>query len=444
MSAHLSNELVERFHAQQLATGDRGVIYHHILGCEACRRRVVDAQTEAMAVGALTAHLLPKESDEPYHLDPETIEAFVDEKLDTTDRNLAKLHLQDCASCAAEVEDLRESLATMKAASRNHEATPAIAVASRFPRFSIPTRIAALIAVASFAVIALFVIWKLRSTGPGQTPVGGRNVTVQTQPTPVPSSQANAPSPTPSLGPTPNVAQNGSKQTPLESNEPIVALKDGQNQIALDKSGNLSGVDSLPPDSRIAVRDALAGEHLKRPEVLNEVASADVSTRSSGSNEEHISITYPVRAVIQQNQPTLRWIPSKTAEGYEVEIADETFHQVAKSEKLPATVGSWTPATRLKRGGTYTWTIRVVNKGGEPAPVTSTAKFKLLSEEKARALNQLKSRSRSHLALGLFYAREGMITEAQREFRILVKDNPNSTLTRTLLAEVQSWAKRNN
>src|SRR5262249_29901311 len=156
-------------------------------------------------------------------------------------------HLEDCVSCAAEVEDLRESLATMKAASRSNETTPPIAVVSRFARFSMPTRVAAVIAFASFVMIALFVIWKLRSTGPGQTPIGGRDATVQTQPTPVPSSQANVPGPTPSLGPIPNVAENGSKETPSPGNETILALKDGQNQIALDKSGNVSGVDSLPP-----------------------------------------------------------------------------------------------------------------------------------------------------------------------------------------------------
>ena len=54
MNAHLSNEIVERFHNHSLTVGDRGVIYNHILGCEACRRRVVTPQTEAVAVQALS------------------------------------------------------------------------------------------------------------------------------------------------------------------------------------------------------------------------------------------------------------------------------------------------------------------------------------------------------------------------------------------------------
>src|SRR5258708_22865487 len=122
MNAHLSSEIVERFHNQSLSGGDRGVIYNHILACEACRRRVVTSETEAVVITTLTDHLLPQVDEEPYHLDPATIEAFVDDKLVTFDRNIAKLHLEDCTECSDEVTDLRESLATMRAAS--HKAEP--------------------------------------------------------------------------------------------------------------------------------------------------------------------------------------------------------------------------------------------------------------------------------------------------------------------------------
>src|SRR5438876_5547349 len=156
MNTHLSNEIVERFHRQSLSVGDRGVIYNHILGCETCRRRVITPQTEAVAVQALNDHLLPQEGEEPYHLDPATIEAFVDDKLDALDRNIAKLHLEDCAECSDEVNDLRESLATMRATSRAAE----VSIPARsHARFSTPMRVAAAVAVVSFAAIALLVIW---------------------------------------------------------------------------------------------------------------------------------------------------------------------------------------------------------------------------------------------------------------------------------------------
>ena len=66
------------------------------------------------------------------------------------------------------------------------------------------------------------------------------------------------------------------------------------------------------------------------------------------------------------------------------------------------------------------------------------AKFKVLEEVKARELNRLK-RANSHLALGVFYAQEGMATEADREFQFLVDNNPQSSIAQRLLRIIESW-----
>ena len=434
MNAHLSNEIVERFHNQSLTVGDRGVIYNHILGCETCRRRVVTAQTEAVAVQALSNHLLPQEGDEPYHLDPATIEAFVDDKLDALDRNIAKLHLEDCAECSDEVTDLRESLATMRATSQAAEVT---IPARPHARFSTPMTIAAAVALVSFALIALFVIWRVKST----VTLPGREIAVQNQPTPAPSPSVTTPgvAPSPNLAANPNGPNEGPPQPPKGS---VVSVKDGANEIALDKAGNVTGVESLPAESRIAVKSALEGEKLDRPDVLDDLATAQVAVRGPNGAEEPMKIVYPRNAVIAEAQPTLRWAASKTAAAYRIEIADEGFHQVAKSQDLPASTLTWTPTSPLKRGMVYTWTIRAVNQNGELSSVTSQGKFKVLAEDGNRRLNRLKFTSQSHLALGLFYAREGMIAQAEREFGVLVKENPDSALAKRLLSEVRSWRKR--
>ena len=434
MNAHLSNEIVERFHNQSLTVGDRGVIYNHILGCETCRRRVVTAQTEAVAVQALSNHLLPQEGDEPYHLDPATIEAFVDDKLDALDRNIAKLHLEDCAECSDEVTDLRESLATMRATSQAAEVTIS---ARRHSKFSTPMTIAAAVALVSFAVIALFVIWRLKST----VTLPGREIAVQNQPTPAPSPSVTTPgvAPSPNLAANPNGPNGGPPQPPKGS---VVSVKDGANEIALDKAGNVTGVESLPTESRIAVKSALEGEKLDRPDVLDDLTTAQVAVRGPNGDEEPMKIVYPRNAVIAEAQPTLRWAASKTAAAYRIEIADEGFHQVAKSQDLPASTLTWTPTSPLKRGMVYTWTIRAVNQNGELSSVTSQGKFKVLAEDGNRRLNRLKFTSQSHLALGLFYAREGMIAQAEREFGVLVKENPDSSVAKRLLSEVRSWRKR--
>jgi hypothetical protein len=441
MSAHLSNEIVERFHTQSLTGGDRGVIYSHILGCETCRRRVVTSQAETAALGKISDHFLPQEGEEPYHVDPATIEAFVDNTLDALDRSTAKLHLEDCAECSAEVADLRESLATMKAASQV-ERQIARRIASSPPfGLSVPLRIAAMVAMIVFAAIALVLVLRWRSTGPAQ-PSNGRDVTAGTQPTPLASPQVPgvAPSPNVVVSP-PKLAENPPGEGPERQQRALVALKDGANEIRIDQSGKIIGLPSLPAESRQAMKEALTGESINRPDVLDELISTQVSERATAGNEERIILVYPAKSVIQENQPTLRWTASKTAEAYRIEIADDKFHQVAKSEDLPATSQNWTPSTPLKRGQIYTWTIRAVNKGGALSSLTSQAKFKVLAADRIRELNQVKA-SQSHLALGLFYAREGMIAEAEAEFGILMKQNADSTLSRKLLTQIRSWRKR--
>lgn len=202
---------------------------------------------------------------------------------------------------------------------------------------------------------------------------------------------------------------------------------------------------TIPHDrSHILSTRRFPGHRLPRPKpcAKSDLLDYEVSVRAPNEKEELIKILYPTTVVIAEQRPRLRWAAAKTAEAYRIEIADEGFHQVAKSEDLPATMLAWTPTSPLKRGVVYTWTIRAVKQNGEPSSVTSQGKFKVLSNDRNSTLNRLKSVSRSHLALGLFYAREGMMAQAESEFAILVKGNPDSAIAKRLLTEVRSWRKR--
>jgi hypothetical protein len=89
----------------------------------------------------------------------------------------------------------------------------------------------------------------------------------------------------------------------------------------------------------------------------------------------------------------------------------------------------------LRRGKIYSrFVIATVNGREVVSPLVSMpeAKFKVLEEVKARELNRLK-RANFHLALGVFYALEGISAEAEREFQILVDNNPQSSFAQRLL-----------
>ncbi len=445
MTEHLSTEIVERFHQEAVGTDDRRVIYDHILKCEPCRQRIVDSRSEAIALQALSDHFLPANDDEPYHLDYEVIEAYVENRLDKMGRSTAGLHLEVCAECSAEATDLRDSLKTLRTASftqsANRQSVPERRPRlGRLPALSTPLRISAIVAVAVFVVIAAVVAWRLKAGEPGQEPAGGKDLRAESKPTPIQSSTPDPGVGSPPLrnaGPSPErLAESTPNKRLNKSLSEALVLNDGPNRVTLDKSGKLVGLEALPRESQQAVKVALLAQTVQKPDVLNELARAEVSPRAPGGDEDSVRVVYPANTVIAEDKPILEWAPSKTAEAYRVEVGDSGFRQVAKSGDLPATSRAWTPAVPLKRGMVYTWVVREVKKG---VLSTSQGKFKVIEDEKLKELNLLKTNPQSHLALGVFYACEGMIAEAEREFQALVKENPRSPLARKLLKKIQSW-----
>jgi hypothetical protein len=77
-----------------------------------------------------------------------------------------------------------------------------------------------------------------------------------------------------------------------------------------------------------------------------------------------------------------------------------------------------------------------------PSASAPEVKFAILSGNDLNELNQLK-KTDSHFALGVFYARVGLVSEAEREFQKLIQLNPQSELPRKLLQSVRSGRKPN-
>ena len=74
-----------------------------------------------------------------------------------------------------------------------------------------------------------------------------------------------------------------------------------------------------------------------------------------------------------------------------------------------------------------------------PRPPAPQARFRIIDKTKANELARAKrAYPSSHLTLGLLYADAGLLKEAEQEFRLLLRSNPNSPLARNLLRQVQS------
>lgn len=445
MTEHLSTEIVERFYQQALTADDRVVVYDHLLNCEVCRTQVIDPSIETLAVETLSEHLV---SESDHHPDYETLQLYADQRLDNIDRHRVDDHLKACRECSSEVTDLRESFATMRAAAvlqreKNVPLRERLRSFTLLPVFSRPLRLSAVVALVVFAVIASVVVWRLIWNRSVPSPTGERDLTAGANPTPS-QSPSNTPSggtPKPTPGPSPHrTVEPSPGRRPSERAAEMVALNDGANRISIDKSGKLIGLESLPPESQLAVKAILTAETITKPTVLDQLDVSEVSLRAPSGNDYQVRVVYPANRVIEEDRPRLEWVPSRRATAYRIEIGDEGFRQVAKSEDLPPTTSSWTPPTSLKRGVIYTWVIHALN--GEEKFSTSRAKFQPLTVEKMNELTRLRTATQSHLALGIFYAREGMTEEAEREFQTLTRDNPNSPIARKLLQQVRSWQRR--
>ena len=224
----------------------------------------------------------------------------------------------------------------------------------------------------------------------------------------------------------------------------IAQLNDGAGQVILDGDGKLSGVDRLPPVYQQMIRNALTSQRLEKSPLLAGLVRPDNLLRKGGDNRgARFSVIDPVGIVMLSDRPTFRWSPLEGATSYIVDVYDDKLRQIVTSSQLSDT--SWTAPQSLKRGGIYSWQVTAV-KGGEeilsPRPPAPPAKFRILDEAQANELAQARRDHASlHLTMALVYTKAGLLDEAEREFRALQKANPNSAISRRLLANLQSMRR---
>jgi hypothetical protein len=270
-------------------------------------------------------------------------------------------------------------------------------------------------------------------------------------PSPRPSVTASIPAPHSKPGGEPNRISGGKQSEhpatihgigPTTDKDIIATLRDGDRKIVVSRTGAVRGIEAVPDSLRQPIRDALLSQEIRKPESLNEIAGEQGAARGNNDRKSPFNLLRPGRNVIAEDKPVFEWQAVEGASNFEVQIADSRGREVANSGRLPASVTQWSPATPLKRGVIYSWAVSAIVNGQtitSPAPTAPEMKFKILEASKMRQLEQLRGLGFSHLALGVFYAREGMLAEAEREFQALVNGNPGSQIAASLLRAVQAW-----
>lgn len=382
---------------------------------------------------------LSQSGEGPFHLDyDEYLEPYVDGKADDIDREIVDSHVAQCSQCAEELKDLlafKEQPAV--AITRDH----AVASSRRknwLPQWKLPLNPAfATAMVIAVFVLAMAVLWwtthrasrRVEQAAGSSDSDRQRQAVGQEQPPPAPhTTPGNSPSNLPA--------------PPRE--QPLVTLNDAGGQILVSQRGQLEGLNDLPPDLKESVERALATHRLRDSPALTGWSTGAGMLRSELAGQNTFAPLTPLDVVIETDRPEFRWQALEAAPQYVVTIYDAKYRQVVSSGPIAGT--EWTAPNPLERGVTYSWQISALKDGKtivSPKPPLPEARFRILDQRAAAALAKLKaSAGSSHLVMGVFYWKHGLIEESEREFQLLAKANPKSTAAKELLASVRSISRR--
>ena len=426
MVEHLSEQTIELYRRQQIDVAERLRTDAHLAMCEDCLKRLLNAEHSVIAINALKEAFLPSVAETPFHLSDAELSGHIDGSGTKADQIICESHLADCVECEGRMHLLAASHPIRKFDSparkwRFGQPWQALGL-------SIPAQVAVAVAVLGILLLAI-VFWRQSSLSTREESVNGSRETQMASP---PASPAQAAIPKP---------EDESNTSDLSV---LASLKDNGREIRLNEKGTLSGLDEFDESAKRMVKAALAGEGLAKPQVLEDLTSPPIKLLGDRPSKTVFELIAPVGRVVADERPTFEWRPLSGATNYVVSVFDENFNRVARSPALSNT--KWTATTALPRGRVYSWEVTASKDGAElTAPIAPAprSEFRVLDAEKISELTRLKRQRRvSHLALGLRYAHFGLVTEAEGEFRQLVKENPNSALARKLLRTVQQWKNR--
>lgn len=476
MSEHLTSQSIELFRKGLMSPVELLQAGDHLSACPACREQAAGRMVMDKVFNSLNADLNSAGALEAStHLSYEQTAAYVDQRMDDVEREIANSHLQLCEECKEDVRDLSAFRATLnRETERQQLSQPARQEKETALRQPLglwqrlrPLGLLAFALLIATVLISLFFLSRPRRTGQtlvAQSSPTTPNPTISTSParTPAPTS------PSPSVGPTsqpvktptegpaqpagtqstgansrPNKPGSGTGTSAPPPAEMRIALRDRGGRVMIDGAGRLAGLGPLTPAAQRAVRDALEKGVLETPATLRQLIGQTETLLGSSNQRITFSLSSPVGTIVRSDRPALSWQPLEGASSYTVAVFDSDFNRVAQSPPLLST--GWVLPQPLRRGGSYRWQVTALKDGKEivaPVAPAPEARFGILDQPAAERLERAEEEGRnSHLVRGVLAAQAGLLDEAEREFKALLDANPRSPIARKLLHNVQKMRR---
>jgi hypothetical protein len=431
VTTHLREQELLRFQRQLMAADELLLTDRHLSACTDCAQGLAALAELPGAVTRIQRELAQAEGEPCAYFSYEQKADYVNGHLGASELALAKVHLAQCGECClglAELQAVQQSL-TPKLAGipKRRKAWEGWRVL-----FEVPTTRWFWRGLGTVATAALLVWFGAPNWRGRETPQPAQ---LSAPPTSTPNQRnaegrPNAPAPA------------ATQEIPaLSASGPKIVLQDAGQQVALDAANQLLGLEALSLPVQTAVKDALVTQQIKVSSQLIRMRAATVELLGKGREATDFILLSPVGQVVPSTQPILKWQALSGASSYFVSIYDANLRKVASSGALAVT--EWKPALQLERGRSYYWQVRALRDEQEffaPAPSAPDAKFKVLERAQFAEIEQTKTARNSHLALGVLYARAGMLEEAGLEFKALAAANPHSPVAKQIL---QNFERQN-
>ncbi len=243
--------------------------------------------------------------------------------------------------------------------------------------------------------------------------------------------------------------ENAQLRTELKSEQSrpgirILDFKDGEALLARDNHGRLSRMQRLPA---IAVNSLDRGKLEIQKDLLAKLGRGK-DLQLMGGNSDTFRLLAPVGTAIEAPNVVFRWeaVPGATSYILTIPLSNSEIQSPPILAQKGERVVTWTlsdPAHRLRRGVIYEWYVKAAQSTLLPPSIESPAKgeharFRILSASESNDLAKDRQRmAGSHLALAAYYAKFGLLDDAEQELQILQSANPKNTQVRSLLFALQ-------
>lgn len=413
---HPSEQRMDGYRQRTLAPDELLAVDDHLASCDECYQRLSNGEPHlSQSLLTLSENLRSSEPKYDDHLTYENLAALVDNEADEIRREIATVHLEVCRQCSEELSALQEF--------RQPAQTDVSEPTRRDSRNELKTSFFPWLTWPRFAMAALVLLVIPTLIWIGWRSAQRKDVELAVSPSPVPSIGRSPVQPSPS---------------PVASPRILVALNDAGGTVTLDETGNIGGLGELSTSLNGAVKTVLTTERLNIAPAVADLQGKTGTLMGPSGEGVPFRLLEPVGIVVRGDRPTFRWQPLTGATSYVVKVYDSDFKEVSRSLSQPAT--SWRVAVPLPRGVVYAWQVTAFKDGAEvksPTPPASEARFRVLSAAKQSEIDRVqKTHPNSHLILGTLYAEAGLLQDAQREFRLLLRANPGSEVAQKLLQQV--------